>query len=98
MAKVLQKVLYVFDVERNSWFWYHSSQDLFYACDGMSEEQYAIPTLVKNTAIIGMRNIYDYPDALLELQETFTRSLNLPKENDKDVETLCTSFKCLSFA
>ena len=99
MAKVLQKVLYVFDVERNQWFWYHSSQDLFYACNDMSEDQYAIPTLVKNTAIIGMRNIYEYPDALLELQETFTRSLNLTKEeNDKDVELLCTSFKSLSFA
>ena len=75
MAKVLQKVLYVYDVERNIWFWYNSCQDLFYACDEMSEEQYTLPTLVKKTAIIGIRNIYDYPNALLELQETFKRSL-----------------------
>ena len=44
----------------------------------MSEEQYALPTLVQKTAIIGVRNIYDYPLALLELQDTFKRSLNLP--------------------
>ena len=28
---------------------------------------------------MGVRNIYDYPDALLELQDTFKRSLNLPQ-------------------
>ena len=68
MSKVLNKVLYVYDVERNMWLWYNSHQDLFTACDQMSEEQYALPTLVKKTAIIGVRNIYDYPEALLELQ------------------------------
>ena len=46
MAKVLNKVLYVYDVERNIWFWYYPNQDLFYPCDQMSEEQYALPTLV----------------------------------------------------
>ena len=89
MSKVLNKVLYVYDVERNMWLWYNSHQDLFYACDQMSEEQFALPTLVKKTAIIGVRNIYDYPEALLELQETLKRSLNLPKTSDKDVEKLC---------
>ena len=93
MSKVLNKVLYVYDVERNMWLWYNSHQDLFYACDQMSEEQFALPTLVKKTAIIGVRNIYDYPEALLELQETFKRSLNLPKTSDKDVEKLCNPFK-----
>ena len=43
----------------------------------MSEEQFALPTFVQRTAIVGVRNIYDYPDALLELQETFKRSLNI---------------------
>ena len=83
MSKVLKKVLYVYDVERNMWLWYNSHQDLFYACDQMSEEQYALPTLVKKTAIIGVRNIYDYPEALLELQETFKRSLNLPNKETR---------------
>lgn len=43
----------------------------------MSEEQFALPTFEQRTAIVGVRNIYDYPDALLELQETFKRSLNI---------------------
>ena len=77
-AKVLNKVLYVYDVEQNIWFWYNPKEDFFYACEQMSEEQYALPTLVQKTAIIGVRNIYDYPLALLELQDTFKRSLNLP--------------------
>ena len=81
MAKVLHKVLYVYDVERNLWFWYNSNQDLFHACEQMSEEQYAIPTLVNKTAIIGVRNIYDFPDTLLELQETFNRSLKCLKNS-----------------
>ena len=78
MANVLNKVLYVYDVEQNIWFWYNPKEDFFYACEQMSEEQYALPTLVQKTAIIGVRNIYDYPLALLELQDTFKRSLNLP--------------------
>ena len=96
MSKVLNKVVYVYDVERNIWLWYNPTKDMFYACDQMSEEQYALPTLVKKTAIIGVRNIYDYPEALLELQETFKRSLNLPKQEDKDVKELCNPFKFLS--
>ena len=66
MAKVLNKVLYVYDVEQNIWFWYNPKEDFFYACE-MSEEQYALPTLVEKTAIIGVRNIYDYPLALSTL-------------------------------
>ena len=57
MAKVLNKVLYVYDVQRDIWFWYKPDQDLFYACDQMSEEQYALPTLMSTTAIIGTRNL-----------------------------------------
>ena len=96
MSKVINKVLYVYDVERNIWFWYNPNQDLFYTCDQMSNEQYALPTLVPKTAIVGVRNLYDYPEALLELQETFKRSLNLPKQESKDVNELCNPFKLLS--
>ena len=78
MAKVLKKILYVFYVQRHIWFWYRHDQDLFYACDQMSEEQFALPTFLPKTAIVGIRNIYDLPDALLELQDTFKRSLNTP--------------------
>ena len=44
----------------------------------MSEEQFALPTFQPKTAIVGIRNIYDFPVALLELQDTFKRSLNIP--------------------
>ena len=96
MCKLLNKVLYVYDVQQNVWMWYNPTHAMFYACDQMSEEQYALPTLVKKTAIIGMRNIYDYPEALLELQETFKRSLHLPTAEDKHEKKLCNSLHCLS--
>ena len=35
----------------------------------MTEEQIMTPTLMSRSAIIGVRNIYDYPDALLEMNE-----------------------------
>ena len=92
MAKLLQKVLYVYDVQHDIWFWYNPEQELFYACDQMSEEQFALPTLVPRTAIVGVRNIYDYPDALLELQETFKRSLNLPQASCEQVKELSKTF------
>ena len=70
MTKLLKKILYVYDVQRNIWFWYRHDQDLFYACDQISEEQFALPTFLPKTA--------DYPDALLQLQDTSKRSLNIP--------------------
>ena len=33
------------------------------------------PTLIGRTAIIGLRNIYDYPDALLQMNDLFKRRL-----------------------
>ena len=77
MAKLLNKILYVYDVEEQIGPWYRQDEDLFYACEQMSEEQFAVPTFLPKTAIVGIRNIFDFPDALLELQETFKRSLNI---------------------
>ena len=77
MAKLLKKILYVYDVDKNIWFWYRYDQDLFYACDQMSEDQFALPTFLPRTAIVGIRNIYDFPDGLLELNDLFKRSLHL---------------------
>ena len=34
------------------------------------------PTLISRTVIIGVRNIYDYPDALLEMNDLFKRRLH----------------------
>ena len=44
-------------------------------CEEMTEEQIMNPTLISRTVIIGVRNIYDYPDALLEMNDLFKRRL-----------------------
>ena len=49
------------------------------------KKKYALPTLVARTAFVDVRNLYDYPDDLLKLQETFKRSLHLPTEQCKEV-------------
>ena len=38
-------------------------------CEEMTEKQMMNPTLIGRTAIIGLRNIYDYPDALLQMND-----------------------------
>ena len=43
----------------------------------MSEEQFTLPTFLPRTAIVGIKNIYDFPNALLELNDTFKRSLHI---------------------
>ena len=40
-------------------------------CEEMTEKQIINPTLIGSTAIIGVRNIYDYNDALLEMNDLF---------------------------
>ena len=44
-------------------------------CEEMTEKQKMNPTLIGRTVIIGERNIYDYPDALLEMNDLFKRRL-----------------------
>ena len=44
-------------------------------CEEMTEEQIMNSTLMSRTAIIGVRNIYDYPDTLLEMNDLFKRRL-----------------------
>ena len=44
-------------------------------CEEMREEQIMNPTLISRTVIIGVRNIYDYPDALLKMNDLFKRRL-----------------------
>ena len=77
MAKLLHKILYVYDVEKQIWLWNRHDQDLLYTCDQMSEEQFTLPTFLPRTAIVGIKNIYDFPNALLELNDTFKRSLHI---------------------
>ena len=96
MAKVLKKKPVCVRCGAGHWFWYNPDQDWFYVCEQMSEKQYALPTLAQQTAIMDVRNLYDYPDAVLELQETFKRSLNLPKEQCKDIKELCNTLSLLT--
>ena len=44
-------------------------------CEEMREEQIMNPTLISRTVIIGVRNIYDYPNALLKMNDLFKRRL-----------------------
>ena len=44
-------------------------------CEEMTEEQIMNSTLMSRTAIIGVRNTYDYPDTLLEMNDLFKRRL-----------------------
>ena len=44
-------------------------------CEEMTEEQIMNSTLMSRTAIIGVRNIYDYPDTLLQMNDLFKRRL-----------------------
>ena len=78
-AKLLQRTLYVYDLERNIWFWYDHSEEVFRMCDQISEDQIAVPTLMPRTAIVGVGNIYEFPNGLQELQNIFKRSLLLPE-------------------
>ena len=55
-------------------------------CDQMSEEQFALPTFLPRTTIVGVRNIYEFPNSLLELQDTFKRSLQIPEANSEETE------------
>ena len=70
MAKVLQKDLYVYNIASDEWCWYNLYEHVLVTCE---PEQY--PSLVRKTAIIGLRNIDEYPTALLALRETFHHSL-----------------------
>ena len=78
MAKLLKKILYVNDVVKKIWFWYRQDKDLFYTCDQMSDEQFALLTFLPRTAIVGVKKIYDFLNASLELNDTFKRSLHVP--------------------
>lgn len=85
-AKLLKTSLYVYDEDRNIWMWFDNNQDQFYPYEQMTEEQIMNPTLMRRAAIIGARNVYDYPDALLELIELFKRSLNINDYPDASLE------------
>ena len=55
MAQLLGKPLYVFDLDMEQWFWWNPTLGQYQPCEGMTEEQIALPTLQDTTAIVGTR-------------------------------------------
>ena len=50
-------------------------------CEEMTEKQIMNPTLISRSAIIGVCNIYDYPNALLEMNDS-----------NKDYKQICSLY------
>ena len=55
MAQLLGKPLYVFDVDKEQWFWWNPDTQHYQPCEGMTETQIALPTLQDKTAIVSTR-------------------------------------------
>ena len=67
MAQIFGKPLYVFDLDMEQWYWWNPTLQHYQPCEGMSEEQIALPTLQDKTAIVGTREdkaVYPTLDAL----------------------------------
>ena len=69
MLQLLGKPLYVFDLDMEQWYWNPTLQH-YQPCEGMTEEQIALPTLQNKTAIVGTREedqaVYPTLDALFK--------------------------------
>ena len=72
MAQLFGKPLYVFDldIDLEQWFWWNPTLQHYQPCEGMTEEQIALPTLQDHTAIVGSREedkaVYPTLDALFK--------------------------------
>ena len=70
MAQLLGKPLYVFDLDREQWYWWNPTLQQYQPCEGMTEAQIALPTLQDQTAIVGTREedpaVYPTLDALFK--------------------------------
>ena len=76
-AKMLRKPLYVYALDLNFWFWYNHDEAVFEQCEGMSETFVCVPTFMPTTAIVGVRTFSEFPQGILELEATFSRSIQL---------------------
>ena len=58
----------VFDLDMEQWYWWNPTLQHYQPCEGMTEEQIALPTLQDKTAIVGTREedkvVYPTLDAL----------------------------------
>ena len=52
MAQIFGKPLYVFDLDMEQWYWWNPTLQHYQPCEGMTEEQIALPTLQDHTAIV----------------------------------------------
>ena len=70
MAQIFGKPLYVFDLDMEQWYWWNPTLQHYQPCEGMTEEQIALPTLQDHTAIVGTRQedkaVYPTLDALFK--------------------------------
>ena len=70
MAQILGKPLYVFDLDLDQWYWWNPTSQQYQPCEGLTEEQIALPTLQDQTAIVGTREedaaVYPTLDALFK--------------------------------
>ena len=55
IAQVLNKPLYVFDLNMEHWYWWYPTLQQYQYCEGMTEEHVSLPTLQDKTAIVGTR-------------------------------------------
>ena len=55
IAQVLNKPLYVFDLNMEHWYWWYPTLQQYQHCEGMTEEHVSLPTLQDKTAIVGTR-------------------------------------------
>ena len=60
----------MFDLDRDQWYWWNPTSQLYQPCEGMTEEQIALPTLQDQTAIDVTREedpaVYPTLDALFK--------------------------------
>ena len=70
IAQLLNKPLYVFDLDMEQWYWWNPTLQQYEPCDGMTEEQISLPTLQDKTAIVGTREedaaVYPTLEALFQ--------------------------------
>ena len=55
IAQVLHKLLYVFDLDIEHWYWWYPTLQQYQHCEGMTEEHVCLPTLQDKTTIVGTR-------------------------------------------
>ena len=70
MAQILGKPHYVLDLDLDQWYWWNPTSQQYQTCEGMTEEQIALPTLQDQTAIVGTLEeepaVYPTLDALFK--------------------------------